>query len=111
MPDAPQTKHSAHSPAATRSPTICTAMTFTIVIDGKDHRISDVGTLGRRHPGRIDENGGISRCARRDADQIVVGNLHQVVADQQHDSTVVSRTATPMNSIVKPDSATVRTNG
>ena len=38
----------------------------------KDHRIADVRPFGRRHPGRIDQDGRIAGCARSDADEIVV---------------------------------------
>ena len=50
---------------------------------GKDHGIPDIGTLGRRHLGRIDKDRWISRRARCDANEVVVWNPQQKVAGQQ----------------------------
>src|SRR4029079_7700825 len=42
---------------------------------GKDHRVADVGTFGRRHAGAVDEDRRVAGRAGSDAHQIVVGYL------------------------------------
>src|SRR5262245_28341125 len=49
----------------------------------KDHRIAYVRPFGRRHAGGIDQDGGIAGRTRGDADEIVVGNLEQIISNQQ----------------------------
>ena len=72
-------------PVAARRPTICTATTFTMVIDGKIIAYPISGRSVGRHASRIDENGRIARCARRNTDQVIKRNLQEVVADHQND--------------------------
>src|SRR5262249_22431242 len=49
----------------------------------EDHRIADVRPLGGGHARGVDKDSWISGCARRDPDQIVIGNLQEVIADEQ----------------------------
>src|SRR5271165_5879652 len=51
----------------------------------KDHRVSDVRSVGGGEPGRVDEDRWVARRPRGDAEKIVVRNLQCIVADEQND--------------------------
>ena len=84
-PAAPLRPHLAHSTAAEREPDDLHRNHLHDGRGGEDHRIADVGPLGRRHPRRVDQDGRIARRAGGDAEQFVIGQPHQIEAREEDD--------------------------
>ena len=72
-------------PAASEEPNDLDRDDFHDRHGGEDHRVADVRPFGRGHARAIDEDRGVAGRAGGDADEIVEGDLQDVVADQQHD--------------------------